>query len=127
MGGSDSRGDVRFRIDRGRAGSGVKRTFFARFGHGGICSDDLGVQGRRQLFQQALRPRRVGRKKPLSGSYGGCNDPMAGRKTRRQSAGNPKTDDARDAAGDRCLERSRKLRPRSADHGHPRPERYASL
>jgi hypothetical protein len=78
----------------------VKRPLLGRFGNRGIHSDDIRAHGRGKPFQQRASPWPVGRKKLLSGFDRSRHNPVACAQTRRQSAGNPKADDARNAAGD---------------------------
>jgi hypothetical protein len=77
----------------------VKRPLLGRFGNRGIHSDDIRAHGRGKPFEQRATPWPVGRKKLLSGFDRSRHNPVACAQTRRQSAGNPKADDARNAAG----------------------------
>src|SRR6516225_5967036 len=85
----------------------MKPTLFRRLRDRGIRPDDLRVDGARKRLEKSACPSTIGWKVSLLGPDAGSDDPVAGAKIGRQSAGNTKTDDARTATpGPRAMRAS---------------------
>src|SRR5436190_9025239 len=122
MGGSNSRCDVRLRVDRGRACLRVKQSLIRWTSDGGIEADDFRVHGSWKPLDQASSPCPVRWKKLLGCSDRSRGNPLARHQSGRQSPGNAKADDARNAAPDRRFEMGGEVRPLTADDGYARAQ-----
>src|SRR5262249_59340019 len=99
----------------------MKPTLFRGLRDRGIRPDDLRVDGARKRLKKRACPSTIGCKVPLLGPHSGSDDPVAGTKIGRQSAGNTEADDARSAPLGCRLERGDELGGVITDTSHARP------